>query len=407
MTRTLSVAAAAVIALTPLAARGQGTDPNWNAWIGCWASGPMDAVAVSLSRPVCVVPAGPSGVDIVAVRDGREVSREHVDASGLPQKADREGCTGSQTARWSADRRRVYLTSTHQCSGGATRSSSGLMAMTPEGEWLDIVSVTSGEDTGVRVLRHRPMAEPSGLPSSVAQSLQKVSRPAVDERRTLAGAPIGLSDIVEASRQVSDSVVAAWLNDVRQRLNVNAASLRELAAAGVPDRVVDMMVGLAYPDAFSVPPSPTRIGALTGGEPGPGFGGADAGDFAGVDSGCGVAFSLYGWGCSPFGYSPLGFLPFGYLPYVYSRYNYSPYGFYPGAYGGWYAGGPAVIGPRPADTNAHGRVVNGHGYSSGDGGSAASPPASAGGNAGASAGSSGGGSVGATSDGGGRTAHPR
>ena len=47
----------ALIVPRPATAQAPQADPRWNAWIGCWASGPLDALAGSLSRPVCVVPA--------------------------------------------------------------------------------------------------------------------------------------------------------------------------------------------------------------------------------------------------------------------------------------------------------------------------------------------------------------
>jgi hypothetical protein len=396
-----------ILVVCPRGAAAQSTaaDPRWNTFVGCWASGPLDAFSGSLSRPVCVVPAGGSAVDILSIVDGRVASRERIDANGEQRPTERDGCSGWQSARWSADNRRVFLKSEHQCAGGLQRSSSGLIAMSPAGDWLDVVSVTSGKDTGVRVMRHRPLTDPAalpGLPPEAASALRSIPPSRIQESRTLAIAPIGTADIVEASHQVADGVVAAWLNDIRQTIPVNAKRLIELADAGVPDRVLDMMIGLSYPGAFSVPPSPTMVGALASDE--------DRGGVASVEPlGCGYDYSLYGFGaCSPFAFSPYGFASFGYLPYAFSRYGYG--GYAPGIYGGWYAAEPGVIIVRPADTGSHGRVVNGAGYVSGGSGGTATM-SSGGGNAssGGSGGSSGGGggSAGASSGGGDRTAHPR
>ena len=166
--------------------------------------------------------------------------------------------------------------------------------------------------------------------------------------RTAAVAPISIADIVDASHQVSAGVVAAWLNDVRQEFAVDAKRLVELANAKVPDRVIDMLVALAYPDAFSVPPSPTAVGALAtnqGGGAQSGFGTLDA--FDNLD--CASDFSLFGFGgCSPFayspfGYSPFGYMPYGYLPYASSRFGFGAFGAFAGAYGGWYDTAPIVV----------------------------------------------------------------
>jgi uncharacterized membrane protein YgcG len=340
---------------------------------------------------------------MLSISDGRVTSRERIDANGEQRPAERDGCSGWQSARWSADGRRVYLKSEHQCAGGAPRTSSGLVAMTPAGEWLDVVSVTSGKDTGVRVMRHRPITDATalpGLPAEVVAALKSVSAVRVQDSRTLAVAPIGTADIVEASHQVADGVVAAWLNDIRQTIAVNAKRLVELADEGVPDRVLDMLVGLSYPGAFAVPPSPTMVGALAADD--------DGGGAASIAPlGCADDFSLYGFGsCSPFGYSPFGFASYGYLPYAYSRYG--SFGYLPSLYGGWYAGDPGVVIIRPTDTSSHGRVVNGAGYVSGNSGGGTATTSNSGGSASSGGGSSGG-SVGASSAGGGgdRTAHPR
>jgi hypothetical protein len=355
----------------------------------------------------------------VTIASGRVTSREHIEANGERRASQRDGCTGWETARWSADGRRVYVKSEHQCAAGATRTSDGLIAITPQGDWLDVISVTVAANTGVRALRHRPTVEPTDLPAELAATLRTVAPARIRDARTTAVAPISTADIVEASRQVSAGVVAAWLNDIRQEFAINAKRLIELADAKVPDRVIDMLVALAYPDAFAVPPSPTTNGALATGEPAAGGGGF--GGFGGIDAfetlQCENDFSLFGFGgCSPFaysgfGYSPFGYMSYGYLPYSYSQFGYGPYGGL-GPYGGWYATPPTVVVIRPNE-GAHGQVVNGRGYVAGDSGSTAASSGSAGSSSSgsSSAGSSGGSSASTPSAGGGgggdRTAHPR
>jgi hypothetical protein len=398
-------------------------DPRWHAWIGCWSSS-QNGLTGAAAR-VCVVPtAGSSAVDIVTVANARVVSREHVEANGERRASQRDGCTGWETARWSGDGRRVYVQSEHQCAAGAKRTSDGLITISPQGDWLDVVSVTMGTNTGVRVLRHRPTVEPTDLPADIAATLHTVPSPRVRDARTAAVAPLAIADVVDASHQVSAGVVAAWLNDVRQDFSVDAKRLVELADAKVPDRVIDMIVALAYPDAFAVPPSPTAVGALAVNEPG-GSRGGGFGGFGGIETfdsmNCGNDFSVFGFGgCSSysqFGYSPFGYMSYGYLPYSYSRYGYGPFGDFGGGYGGWYETAPIVIVRPPGDSNGHGQVVNGRGYTSGTSGTATATSSGSGnsssGSSGSSSGSSGGssgGSVGPASSGGGggdRTAHPR
>ena len=149
-------------ALLPPTAFGQAApDARWQPWLGCWtpvaAAEPMGFSIDAPSPQVCVVPAaGPAAVDVVTFAGERLLFREHIEADGARHTSTRDGCSGWETAEWSNDGQRVYLASEFTCpSGGLTRRTSGLMATTASGEWLQLVGVTVKENTGVRVLRHR------------------------------------------------------------------------------------------------------------------------------------------------------------------------------------------------------------------------------------------------------------
>jgi uncharacterized membrane protein YgcG len=354
-------------------------------------------VSESEAQQVCVVPAtGTSAVDIVTVSGNRILSREHVEASGEHRKSERDGCVGWESAEWSSDTRRVYLQSEYDCTAGVKRSTTGLIATSANGDWLDIVGVAMRNNIGVRVLRHRVSVLLPTLPAEIASAVDTRSR--ADEAMRIASAawPIGNADIVDASHHVNAAVVEAWLAESRQAFTVNAARLVELADAGVDGRVIDMMVALAYPKVFSIKPSPTAIGALAIKE-----GGGAAGDVIALGSflDCGPyssGLSLYGWdGCSPYGYARYG------TQYGYSRYNDLL------GYDGWYvAGRPVVIIQPSGASSTHGQVVNGRGYAAGTSGDSGAT-ASSGSSGGSSSGSSGGASAPASSGGGDRTAVPR
>ena len=131
------------ITLPAAASEAPESDARWEPWLGCWtpvgqAGGGSDATP----RQVCVVPAeGTSAVDIVTIRGAQVVSREHIDASGIRRSDARDGCTGWERARWSTDGRRVYLQSEYECTGGVRRNTTGVMAATAGGDWIDIVGV--------------------------------------------------------------------------------------------------------------------------------------------------------------------------------------------------------------------------------------------------------------------------
>jgi len=400
--KRLFLASAIVLVASSLSA-GQNlqADARWRPWVGCWVPvGPEAITWDPNTRQVCVVPsAGISAIDIVSVANARIVSREHIEASGDHRKSERDGCTGWESAEWSPDTRRVYLQSEYECAGGVTRRSSGLIAMSLKGEWLNIVGVGVGENAGVRVLRHRRVGVSAALPSEVASALDGTGPLANAARTAAVVAPAGTGDIIEASHHLNAAVVEAWLNEIGQIFTIDAKRLVALADGGVPDRVIDMIVALSYPKAFSVKPSPTSLGSLA--TPARGDAGSGFDTIAGVNSvlDCGLyeyGFSTYGWDpCSTYGSALYGA----------SRYGYSPYAYLSGGYGGWYlATQPTIVLVKPAEDtgSTHGQVINGRGYSEGgaSGGSAVS-------GGGADAGSSSGGTSGAASAGGDRTAQPR
>jgi hypothetical protein len=378
------------------------TDTRWQPWLGCWSATPPRFVDLDAQpQQVCVVPAaGTSAVDVVTVTGSTIVSRERIDANGEHRPSERDGCAGWESAQWSADMRRVYLQSEATCTGGLKRNTTGLMVKAPNGDWIDIVGVSLRDRVGVRVLRHRAAPPLPMLPAEIASAVAASSHESAALRTLL---PVGDAEIIDASRHVNGAVIEAWLAENRQVFTLNAARLIKLADAGVDDRVLDMLVALSYPEAFSIKPSPTAAGELATG------GGGTSVVFDGGSLLLGgsildcspyvMGLSLYGWdGCSPYGYGYYG-----------SRYGFGPYDNYGN---GWYVaggGGGIIIAPvPPSPSQGHGQVVNGRGYVAGDSGSSASSGSSSSGSSSSSGGSSGssGGSSSSSSDGG-RTAVPR
>ena len=387
------VLVAAAAPATAAAQTPQKSDARWQPWLGCWSPSPVPAGVISEApAQICVVPAAVSGTKML--------SREHVEASGEHRKSERDGCVGWESAEWSSDARRVYLQSEYDCTGGTKRSTTGLIATSTNGDWLDIVGVGMRNNIGVRVLRHHASLPLATLPADIAPAVDTTSRAVETLRLASASAPIGNAEIVDASRHVNAAVVEAWLAESRQVFTLSAARLVELADAGVNGRVIDMMVALAYPKVFAIKPSPTAVGALAIRE-----GGGGGGDIVALDSylTCGPyssGLSLYGFDdCSPYGYAGYG------TQYGYSRYNNLD------GYGGWYVAGQPTIVIRPGDAGSsqHGHVVNGRGYAAGgDNSGSSGSSGSSGGSSSGSSGSSGGGSSSTASSGGGdRTAVPR
>ena len=410
-----SLLAAALFVLAAGSAGAQGAPragASWDAWLGCWE--PAGAPTGTKVPLMCVVPAsGYSAVDILTVADGKVTAREHIDANGERVADRRDGCDGWQSAQWSRDRDRVYLHSEYTCENGVRRSSTSLIAMSADGEWMDVQGLQAGKKGGVRVLVYREAHNPGPLPPEAANAIgDRVM--AVEAGRVAASAPVDASAIAEASKRLDAPVVEAWLVNRGGEVTVSARELEQLANAGVPGSVTDVLVALAYPNKFALRP-----------------GGTAQGQYADAPSPTALAgtvdttsqrpcpYSAYAWDyygrCA---YSPYAVAPWGYgyySPYGFnSPYSYySPYGYYGGwngfgyGYGGWYGyGQPIVIVQKGNGTpGSNGKLVKGRGYVSGgsSGGAAgryqpSGPPPSQGA---ASAGSSS--NAGSSSSG--RTAH--
>ena len=350
------------------AQEGTVTTP-WRAWLGCWSAGAASPLGAGASAPlVCITPGGSANVvQISTVADGKVIGTQRVDASGREVPLDAKGCTGTEIGRWSADGRRVYLTATATCDG-TSRTTDGILAMTPAGEWLDVQGVKVGGSETVRVARYHDVGLRAGVPADLADAVANTGL-ATQSARAVAGATIGTAAVAEASRATSVQVTEAFVLERGQSFALTGSQLVALADAGMSPRLTDAMIAVSNPQTFAV----GRADAVRGD--------SLADDYTGrrVYVALDPYMSPWGWGYGPYGYSGLGY---GYGPYGYNAYGpgYGGYGGYGSGYGygygypgSGYGGVPVVIvrGSEPAQP--HGRVVKGRGYEQGARTDASSP----------------------------------
>jgi hypothetical protein len=395
MGRKIVAAGALALALLPQGASAQTVDPRWTAWTGCWqAEAPAASEALAVAGPtVCVVPAATGGaVEIVTVADGRIAGRETLAANGAQTRVDRENCSGWTSAEWSADGRRIYRHAEYSCPGGFGRKSTGMMAMSSNGSWIDVEGLAVGSQEAVRVLRYRPIGSLAGIPTEIASQLQGNSFTASTARMATA-ADVTTANVVEASKAVGPGVVEAWLAERGQgfALELDAETLIRLADSGVSPSVIDMMVALSYPERFAINPV---SGSPRVRPDEPSNRGSDA-------------YDRDPWA---YGYGYPGYLGYGY-GYGYGGYGYGAYSRY--GYGSYYNRPVIVVVDDDNDNpQPRGRMVNGRGYTSGGtstGGPSSQPSGSSGSGSSSSGGSSSAGSSGSGSSDSGstRTAKPR
>ena len=379
--RTSHLLAAALLLGSAMVAGAQDTqlaagDARWTAWVGCWQALSRDAEAQGLAPSkalpvVCIVPtAGNATIDLVTVSGGAPTT-ERVDANGSRRAVNRAGCAGWERAEFSPDAKRIYLQSEHQCTGNTTRTSTGIMSITPNGEWLDVQSVKVGTNNGVRVVHYGRVPVPAVVSADVKAALEGRSM-ATSMAVIAASDSVKISEVIEATKRLDPLVVQTWLAQRGQGFNMDAKKLTQLANAKVPANVIDVMVALSYPQVFAV-----------------NLAQADGQIVLAAGNAQLNADDVRGDGPTVFmNWDPFYSSSYGY----YSRYGYGgpgSYGYYPGY---WYQGRSVVVTTRsntvdvaPSDTR--GRMVRGRGYTRPSGGSDGGSSGSSGGSS-----SSGGGS---------------
>ncbi len=162
-------------------------ETRWQPWLGCWTptgASPMQTIGAeslgSAARTMlCIVPgATPTSVDIVNFVGGAIVERTVVDPGRVIAKSV-DDCSGTESATWSADGRRLLMRGTFTCARGVKRLESGLMSIDADGQWVQSQSVAVNgkastfvakfRDTGIAIegiadgaLVERPLLDAAG-----------------------------------------------------------------------------------------------------------------------------------------------------------------------------------------------------------------------------------------------------
>lgn len=370
------------------AATAQAPSSRWDAWIGCWQ--PVNGLTSSMT---CALPGeSPEAVQLVTFAGDSVVQRTSITADGTKRTLEVQGCTGSEVARFSEDGSQVFVNGEVRCGDGPLQATSGLIAISETGHWLDVHVVRVGEQRDLRVRRSRSVQDLATVPAGVRAELSARVR-ASWAARVAAARPVSLPRVTETSGAVDERVVEAWLlessRDGSRMEPVDARGLAQLDEAKVPGRVIDAMIALSYPERFQVALSDAGAGevsrvseasaALGGGS---GYGGAYGaapmyGDFL-----------AYSYGRQAMCLSYACYLYHAQRPYLYGFSGYGLGGW--NGFGGWgmYPGwgyGPVTVVVRPTMPGeggggapaSGGRVVKGRGYtpSSGATGGTAQPRA--------------------------------
>src|SRR5690348_15284280 len=120
--RTASVGALAAVLFAVAAPSASGQSAIYGAglqaWLGCWSADLSALRTDAAPTVVCITPTANVDVaDVITVQEGRIVARETLDATGRPRPLGSSRCAGERNARWSNDRRRLFVHSVGSCAG--------------------------------------------------------------------------------------------------------------------------------------------------------------------------------------------------------------------------------------------------------------------------------------------------
>ncbi len=368
----------AALALFSASAEAQDTPIGLRPFIGCWK--PLEDPAARALEEGEATPSSflcfqerMDGVQMLTVTDGQVTHTEPFLVDGLPKEIEQDGCSGTESARFSSDQRRIYTETRLECREGPARGGTGIIAMISRNQWIDVRSVMANGRPAAWARSYLRASEPAralGIPARPDRLSETVAGVAgIFE----SGAPT-VDDVIEASGEIDPVALEAWLAETGLPLErINADALVRMADAGVDAGVIDMVVAISFPERFAL---------------------RRAEDFADEPSERAArrfAIDRYGpWGS----YGGLYRRGLYYGGYGYPYYGYG-YGY--GYSGGWYGGGvyrPVIVTVDPREqASGGGRAVAGKGYTRGG------RPASGSGARGWDRGSSSSGSVGRSTSG--------
>ncbi len=242
----------AVFALLAIPARAQTNDARWEPWLGCWTlavdnlrdrqapEGPPQRAA----RPSTPVEGAPrvcvsrttGGVRFETTVGTQTAIDQAIIADGSGHPVNDDECSGTQRIEWSKNGLRLFSSAEIKCKNDeGLRRVTGLSLMAPNGDWVDIQTVSIGGRETVRVKRYYRAAD---SPRS--------------NRPTVVSARLTLDEVVEASAKVSSAALEAALVESNAGFDLTAKKVQELDSAGVSERVIDLIVALSYPDKFVI-----------------------------------------------------------------------------------------------------------------------------------------------------------
>ncbi|MCC7054995.1 MAG: hypothetical protein IT355_17110 [Gemmatimonadaceae bacterium] len=344
-------------------------DAHWLPYLGCW-----ETTVDGLRGPMtCLLSTDdPRIVDLMTVAGDSATMRERFDLTGRPVALERDGCTGTQVTGWLLNERSFQVRTEFTCADSVTQQSTSVFTMRTEGSFVRVQAMKRRGTTAVRIIEHRLAADTRAVSAAVLRRVPNPDGSVVRTARSTALASLTAGDVLDATQLLDPALVEAWIAGHGQKVLFGARDLRSLRAAGVPERVLDMMIAVSSPGTFTLSPrgEPVVRERVALRQPARERAVANAAMLAGLGTfGCGGYGGMYmSASCSPSYSCYLGYGSYGSAwggwndSYCYNLSQYrQAYVVYPDT---WVGGGTPNANP-PASASPPSRVVNGRGYSQG------------------------------------------
>ena len=244
--RSLWLAGAALVLgaiVTPAQAVAQ-ADDRWLPFEGCWR--PSEATNAN----VCIVGDG-QGARVIELSNGVITRESRLIADGRARPVSQEGCTGTESVRWSAGGTRLYSSTQMTCGSRIPRNTTGMFAVLSGREWVSIQAVAVDNEAATRVVRYQEDLALANVPESILAPLRQ-NRLARETARMAAATPLTLGDVKEAAGEVHGRAVEALLFERKQTFELSGKKLVKLADEGVPTYLIDALVAVSHPNVFAV-----------------------------------------------------------------------------------------------------------------------------------------------------------
>ncbi len=332
---------ALIAAASPVQAEAQ-VGSGWQAWFGCWTT---TGETVTERRTTCVTPGDDAlSARFLTIDEGSIAGESIIQADGVARPVEEGGCVGTQSARFSADGRRVFTRSELTCAN-APRISTGIIGFVAGDRWVDSQGLTVRDQHAARTVRYQA-ASTAGMPAEVLESLGGDQGLAREAARLDVLAPLETTAVIEAAGIVAPPALEGFLAEAGQAPRLTGDDLVMLADHGVPASTIDVMVALAYPERFAVREATT-------------------GETMALSPGANRTLWAQNYCYDPFWAGRFNdcYNSFGSRS-AYNRFGYSPWGY--DAYGWRYSRSPVFVIVEPEEDTG-GRVVRGRGYTSGGG----------------------------------------